>query len=136
MRTGVTDPPSTPSSPGSVSGCFATPSLVLDVRRKTPLRSKRTTGMRVAFGRGRRREMAIEEGSTPHQATGAGPEPQVPSENIDRRTGAERRIAQLQVDEERRVAERRAAKHESLARRRYTIDRVTHFVDYLFYLLY
>jgi uncharacterized protein YggT (Ycf19 family) len=80
--------------------------------------------------------MAIEEGSTPHQATGAGPEPQVPSENIDRRTGAERRIAQLQVDEERRVAERRAAKHESLARRRYTIDRVTHFVDYLFYLLY
>lgn len=80
--------------------------------------------------------MAIEKDRTRHPATGVGPEPRVAGEDIDRRTAAERRIAQLQVDEERRVSERRLAKHESLARRRYAIDRVTHFVDYLFYLLY
>jgi uncharacterized protein YggT (Ycf19 family) len=80
--------------------------------------------------------MAIEEGSTPQQGPVAGPEPQGAGEDIDRRTGAERRIAQLQVEEERRVAERRVAQLESLARRRRAIDRVTHFVDYFFYLLY
>jgi uncharacterized protein YggT (Ycf19 family) len=86
------------------------------------------------------------EGARSWRGGAAAPEPrhespselevQATGDVIERRTDAERRIAQLEVEEERRVAERRAARLESLVRRRKAVERVTHAVDYVFYLLY
>jgi YggT family protein len=59
---------------------------------------------------------------------------------VERRTGAERRVADQPVDIDRRQADRRAARQqaqlEARERRYHVAGRATQAVDYLFYLLY
>jgi uncharacterized protein YggT (Ycf19 family) len=58
---------------------------------------------------------------------------------VERRAGAERRVADEPVEVDRRRTERRVAEERAVAareRKAYLVGRVTQGVDYLFYLLY
>jgi YggT family protein len=68
-------------------------------------------------------------------AVGDTPAPPTAQE-VERRTGEERRIREEQVAEERRVEARRARDREARERRIRVFDRVTLGVDYVFYLLF
>jgi YggT family protein len=59
-----------------------------------------------------------------------------PAQEIERRSGEERRVRDERVEEERRVEARRARDREAREKRLRIIDRMTLGVDYAFYLLY
>jgi YggT family protein len=64
------------------------------------------------------------------------PDDPAEARGVGRRSGADRRVADQAVDEERRIEARRQRDRELGERRAYMVQRVTLGVDYLFYLLY
>lgn len=108
--------------------------------------AERETGTRKSWRERRPPEDARvppEEEAVAGEPGGApGPEPvepasrEAPPREVERRSGADRRVVDEPVDEERRVEARRQRDRETRERRAYVLDRVTLGVDYLFYLLY
>lgn len=106
--------------------------------------SRRITGDRTRRDDARRYGSADE---IPYDTDPADPRSERPVEDIEpnrveveRRTGADRRVADQLVEIDRRQADRRAVRQqeqlEARERRYYVAGRATQAVDYLFYLLY